>query len=464
MWRRTLPPLEILDEEQLERLEATAFTFLEEIGVRVTEPRASAVLRRAGLEETDGVFRFDRAFVAERLASAPREFTLYGRDPVRDVVLGGDHLVIAPTGGAPFVWSTEGERRPATMDDYVAMTKVVQAASPMHMAMSGIVEPADLPVESRHLDMDLATIRWSTKPYFPDGVDPVTTRDSIELAAIAFGGREAIAARPPFLGIVNPISPLQYDVRMGGSLFELATAGQAVVLMPYLLAGATAPLGLAGAVAQAAAEVLAGTAFVQEIRPRTPVVYGTYVAQIDLHHGTPIFGTGGAGLAILAAGQMARWIGLPFRAGGAFTQERASTIRAAQQSMNSLWPTLLAGANLVVHGAGWLEGSLEAGLDKIAEDVEALEALEAFFARELPTDDEALSLDALREAGPGGVFLGTEHTLRQLRAGGHPGPPPGEAASWERLLEAYEDPGLDEGVTAALEEYVAKRKAELKGP
>lgn len=462
MWHRTLPSLEILAEEQLDRLEDAASTFLEEIGVRVTEPRASAVLRKAGLDADGDVFRFDRGFVHERLGSAPREFTLHGRDPARSIVLGGGHLVIAPTGGAPFVWSTDGERRPATMADYVTMTKVVQAAGPMHMAMSGIVEPADLPVESRHLDMDVATIRWSDKPYFPNGVDPVTTRDSIELAAIAFGGREAIAERPPFLGIVNPISPLQYDVRMGGSLFELASAGQPVVLMPYLLAGATAPLGLAGAVAQAAAEVLAGTALVQEIRPGTPVVYGTYVAQIDLHHGTPIFGTGGAGLAILAAGQMARRIGLPFRAGGAFTEERESSIRAAQQSMNSLWPTLLAGANLVVHGAGWLEGSLEAGLDKIAEDVEALEALEPFFTHELSTDDEALAMDALREAGPGGVFLGTQHTLRLLRAGGHPGPPQGPAASWERLLEAYEDPGLDEAVAAAIEEYVAKRKAELE--
>lgn len=461
MWRRSLPILEPLDDDRLERIDATVTTLLQDVGVRVTEPRLLKLLGEAGLHIDDDVVAFDRAFVDEQVALAPRAFEVHGRRPERTVILGGDHLVLAPTGGQPFITDPDGARRYPTVEDHVTLTKLTHAAGPIHMVGSGIVECGDRPIESRHLDMDRGVIRWSDKPYFTVGADAETARDSLELAAISHGGSEAIAERPPLMVIVNPISPLQVDERMGGSLFEFAAAGQPVVLMPYLLAGATAPLGMAGAVAQAAAEALAGGAMVQLVRPGTPVVFGTYVVEIDMHSGLPIFGTPGAGLAILVAGQLARRYGLPFRAGGAFTDAPVSSIRATQDSLLSLFPSLLAGANLVFHAAGWLEGSLSTSLQKIAEDVEVLERLEGFVAAPFEVSDEALGLEAFKEAGPGGIFLGTENTLELLHAGVYSEPQPEEAASAERLLESYEDPGIDPAVEEAMEAFVARRTAEL---
>jgi trimethylamine--corrinoid protein Co-methyltransferase len=461
VWRRTLPVLEPLDGERLERLDATVTVLLEDVGVRVTELRLLGALRDAGLAIDDDVVRFDRAFVDERVAEAPRTFEVHGRRPEATVTLGGDHLVLAPTGGQPFITDPDGSRRYPTLDDHVLLTKLTHAAAPLHMCGSGIVECNDRPIESRHLDMDRSVIRWSDQPYFSVGADAPTARDGIELAAIAHGGRDALAARPPLMVIVNPISPLQYDERMGGSLYEFAAAGLPVVLMPYLLAGATAPLGLAGAVAQASAEALAGAAMVQLVRPGTPVVYGTYVVEIDMHSGLPIFGTAGAGLAILVAGQLARRSGLPFRAGGAFTDAPTSSIRVAQDSLLSILPSVLAGGNLLFHAAGWLEGSLSTSLQKLAEDVEVLERLERFVAAPFEVDDDALALDAFREVGPGGIFLGTEHTLRLLHAGAYAEPQPGAAASWERLLDRYEDPGIDPSLEEEMDAFVARRVLEL---
>ncbi len=462
MWRRSLPILEPLDDERLDRIDAVVTTLLQDVGLRITEARLLRLLGDAGLAiDDDDLVRFERAFVDEQVALAPRTFEVHGRSEGRTVTLGGDHIVLAPTGGQPFVTDPDGTRRYPTLDDYVLLTKLTHAAAPLHMLGSGIVECDDRPIESRHLDMDRAVIRWSDKPYFGVGADGETTRDSIELAALAFGGRDAIAERPPLMMIVNPISPLQYDERMGGSLFEAASAGIPVVLMPYLLAGATAPLGLAGAVAQAAAEALAGIAMVQLVRPGTPAVFGTYVVEIDMRSGLPIFGTPGAGLSILVAGQLARRAGVPFRAGGAFTDAPASSIRAAQDSLLSLLPSLLAGGNLLFHAAGWLEGSLSTSVQKIAEDVEVLERLERVVGAPFDVDDDALGLDAFAETGPGGIFLGAEHTLRLLRAGRYTEPQPGEATSWEDLLDRYEDPGIDPNVEAALDEYVNRRTAEL---
>ena len=461
VWRRTLPVLEPLDGDALDRLDATVTTLLQEIGVRVMEPRVLGLLRDAGLSIEDDLVRFDRAFVDEQVAKAPREFVVHARDPKRSVVVGGANVVIAPTGGQPFVLDLDGDRRYPTYDDYVTLTKLTHAAAPIHATCSGIVECDDLPVVSRHLHMDRATIRYSDKPYFAVGADAATSRDSVDLAAIAFGGRDAIAARPVCLGIVNPISPLQYDERMAGSLFEYVDGGQALVLMPYLLAGATAPLGIAGAVAQAAAEALAGAAIAQTIRPGNPTVFGTYIVEIDMHSGLPIFGTPGAALAVLSAGQLARRYGLPFRAGGAFTDQPSSSVRATQDSLLSLWPSLLAGANVILHGAGWLDGSLSTGLQKMAEDVEALARLEGVFASPLDLSDEGLSLDAFREVGPGGIFLGAEHTLRLLHAGAYTRPQPGREVSWEALLDPYEDPGIDSAVEAEMNDFVAKRSAAL---
>lgn len=459
MWTRRLH-LDVLSEEQAEAIHDAALRLLEEVGVRFPFEPALRRFREAGCATQGDLVRLDRAFVAERLAQAPSSFTVHARNPERSVVIGGEHLCLAPTGGAPFVLDPERGKRPPTAEDHATFVRFTHAVPVFHLNESGIVEPADLPVASRHLDMDLDVLRWSDKPYFPVGATYETARDSVELAAIAFGGREAIARRPVMLAIVNPISPLTYDERMAGSLVAYAEGGQPVVLMPFTFAGGTAPLALAGSLAQILAEVLAGLCLVQLVRPGCPVVMGGAVSELDLHSGQPRYATAFHGLAMLAAGQMARRLGLPFRGGGGFTGSPAPDVRAMQESLMALWPALLSGPHVILHAAGWIEGSLASSIEKMAQDVAALQVFEPLLAAEIDVDEEALALDAFREVGPGGTFLGAAHTLRHFREAVAEQAP--EPRPWREWLERYEDPGLDPAVEDELRGFVTRRKRELE--
>jgi trimethylamine--corrinoid protein Co-methyltransferase len=454
-----LPRLDVLSEEQAEKINEAAMTLLGEIGVRFMYPPALELFRSTGQSVEGDVVRLDRGFVMEELALAPGSFEVRGRNPDRTIVVGGDFVSLAPTGGAPFVLDPDVGRRPPTADDHRMLVRFAQAVPQLHVNSSGVVEPDDLPFESRHLDMDYDCLRWSDKPYCGVGASAESSRDSVELAAIAFGGLEEIQRAPVMLGIINPISPLQYDERMAGSLMEYAKGGQPVILMPFVFAGGTAPLGLAGALAQMAAEVLAGVALVQLTRPGTPCVYGSSVSEMNLHDGQPRYATAGHGLAMLASGQMARRYGLPFRGGGGFTSSPVPDARAMQESLMALWPALLSGANFLLHAAGWIEGSLAASIEKMAQDVAALEVFERFLAADVPVDDESLSLEAFREVGPGGTFLGAHHTLRHFReAVGRQGE---GSVGWKELLDRYEDPGIEPAVDEGMREFVARRTRQL---
>lgn len=459
MWNNRLPGLDVLSEQQVEAIHGGALTLLEEIGVRFSFEPALERFRVAGIDVEGDLVRLDRGFVAEQLAKAPSEFRLHGRNPERGLTIGGDHLALAPTGGAPFVLDPERGRRSPTAEDHAMFVRFTHAVPVFDLNESGIVEPDDLPVPTRHLDMDLDVLRWSDKPYFPVGATYESSRDSVDLAAIVFGGREAIVERPVMLGIVNPISPLSFDERMAGSAIAYADGGQPVVFMPFVFAGGTAPLGLAGAVAQMTAEVLAGLCLVQLVRPGNPVVMGSSVSELDLHDGQPRYATAFHGLAMLASGQMARRYGLPFRGGGGFTSSATPDVRAMQESLMALWPALLSGPHVILHAAGWVEGSLASSIEKMAQDVAALEVFQGLLANEIPVDEDALSLDAFREVGPGGTFLGAAHTLRHFRETAsrqaH------EPLDWRAWLDRYEDPGLDPAIAEELEAHVARRKDEF---
>lgn len=459
MWTNRLPRLDVLSAEQAERIDDTALTLLEEIGVRFAFEPALERFRAAGLTIEDNVVHLDRGFVAERLAQAPSTFTVHARNPERSIEVGGDHLALAPTGGAPFVLDPERGRRSPTAEDHATFVRFAHAVPVFDLNESGIVEPDDLPVPTRHLDMDLDVLRWSDKPYFPVGATYEASRDSVDLAAIVFGGREAIVERPVMLGIVNPISPLFYDERMAGSAIAYAEGGQPVVFMPFVFAGGTAPLGLAGAVAQMAAEVLAGLCLVQLVRPGNPVVMGSSVSELDLHDGQPRYATAFHGLAMLASGQIARRYGLPFRGGGGFTSSATPGVRAMQESLMALWPALLSGPNVILHAAGWIEGSLASSIEKMAQDVAALEVFEQLLANEIPVDEDALSLEAFREVGPGGTFLGATHTLRHFREAARR--QAHEPLDWRAWLDRYEDPGIDPAVEEELTAYATHRSREL---
>ncbi len=480
MWKNRLQPYDILSPDDVEAIHGQAMTILEEIGIDFLHPRARDLLSEAGMKVEDNRVRFDRGWVLEMVATTPPTFEYQARNPQRTVTIGGDNMVNAPVYGPPFITDLERGRRGATIEDFNNFDKLAQAVDQIHCAGGTTVEPEDLPLSSRHLDMVYSHIRWTDKPFMGSVISTENARDTVEMASILFGGRESIEKNPAILSLINVNSPLRYDDRMLGALIEYSEARQPVIVTPFLMAGAMSPMGLAGTVAQQTAEALAGIALVQLIRPGTPSVYGSFLTNTDMQSGSPAFGTPESAMGILASAQMARHYNLPFRGGGALTSSKVPDAQAAYESMMCMWPTVLGRVNFVLHAAGWLESALLASYEKFVIDVEALRMFEWILQKGLPVDEEGMAMDALREVGPGGHFLGAEHTLRHYRTGfyrpsisstdnfdrwnrlGARSADKVAAERWKKLLEEYPDPGIDPGVDEQLKEFITRRKKELE--
>src|ERR1700694_2767786 len=454
-------------------------TILEEIGVDFLDGHARDIFGKAGMKIEDMRVRFDRDFILETVAKTPATFELQARNASRSVVLGGDNVVTAPVYGPPFITDLERGRRGATIEDFNNFDKMAQAIDQIHGAGGTPVEPEDLPLGTRHLDMVYSHMRWTDKPFMGSVISSENARDTIEMASILFGGRDKIEQTPAIVSLINVNSPLRYDDRMLGALLEYSDAGQPVIVTPFLMAGAMSPMALAASVAQPTAEALAGIALVQLIRPGTPSVYGSFLTNTDMQSGSPAFGTPESAMGILASAQMARHYNLPFRGGGALTSSKAPDAQAAYESMMCMWPTILGRVNFVLHAAGWLESGLLASDEKFIIGGEQLSMFEWILGHGLPVDEEGLAMDALREVGPGGHFLGAEHTMRHYRTGfyrpwisstenydrwqrfGSRTADVVAAERWKQVLAEYVDPGIDPGVDEQLKEFIAKRKQEI---
>jgi trimethylamine--corrinoid protein Co-methyltransferase len=479
MWKNRFKPYDILSGEEVEVIHEQAMTILEEIGVDFLHERARAVFQKAGMPIEENRVRLDRAMVLEMAAKAPSTFDLQARNPSRSVTLGGNNVVTAPVYGPPFITDLERGRRGATIEDFNNFDKMAQAIDQIHCAGGTTVEPEDLPLGTRHLDMLYSHIRWTDKPFMGSVISADNARDTIEMASIVFGGREKIEKTPGVMSLINVNSPLRYDDRMLGALLEYTEVGQPVIVTPFLMAGAMSPMGLAGSIAQQTAEALAGIALVQLMRPGTPTVYGSFLTNTDMQSGSPAFGTPESAMGIFASAQMARHYKVPFRGGGALTSSKGPDAQAAYESMMCMWPTILGGVHFVLHAAGWLESALLASYEKFIIDVEALRMFEWMLQKGLPVDDEGMAMDALREVGPGGHFLGSEHTLRNYRTGfyrpwisstenydrwnrmGAKTADVVAADRWKKVLAEYPDPGIDAGIDEQLREFIAKRRLEI---
>ncbi|HET7429462.1 MAG TPA: trimethylamine methyltransferase family protein [Gaiellales bacterium] len=469
---------EVLSEEQIDLVHERAMTVLEEIGTDVRHPQALELLTGLGQKVDGERVHWDREFVMEMLAKAPSAFTLQGRNPDRAVRIGDAGPVLTPVGGSPFCSDLERGRRDGTYADHLELVKMAHAADLITCHQSGTVEAADLDENTRHMDMDYSILRYSDKPHVCYGTSGYKARDAVALAAIACGGREAIERTPALLGVVNPNSPLVWDFLMVDALTEWATAGQPVVITPFLLAGATAPITIASGLVLKVAEALSGVALVQAIRPGSPVLFGSFFTAVDMRTGGPSFGTPESVLGTLAGGQLARRYRLPYRGGGGLCSSNALDMAAAAETSMTLWATMMAGSHLVMHAAGWLEGGLTASYEKFVFDLELLRMFTTI-DQGIETTDERFAIETMREEGPGGMFLAAGHTLDHFREWMFMSPlfrsqayvtwqKQGSltadrlaTAEWKALLERYEDPGIDDAVDEELREYMARRRAEI---
>jgi trimethylamine--corrinoid protein Co-methyltransferase len=466
----------VLSDDHVERIHRSALTLLSDTGMRVLDAGTRQRLISAGCAAAGELVRFDPELVAAALASAPSEFTLRARDPQHDLTLGGRHVVFGSIGGPAFVSDAERGRRPGTLAELAEYTALVQALGVIHHEGGGAFEPMDLPPETRHLDVCHLLIRQLDKNWQGNLLGGDRAADCLAMAAMALGvDRDDLAAAPALLGVINTNTPLTLDVPMAEGLTEFALAGQPVCVTPFTLAGAMAPVTLAGALALQHAEALAGITLTQVVRAGAPVVYGSFTSNVDLRSGSPAFGTPEYTKAAQASGQLARHCGLPFRSSNT-TASNTVDAQAAYESVMSLWGAVMGGANLVNHGAGWLEGGLTASFEKLIVDAELLQMIAAYLDP-IEVDDSTLALDAIAEVGHGGHFFGSAHTLARYEhafntplvsdwrnyeawvEGGALDTTERAHRLWRRVLAEHEPPALDPAVDAVLAEYVARRKA-----
>jgi trimethylamine--corrinoid protein Co-methyltransferase len=297
------------------------------------------------------------------------------------------------------------------------------------------------------------------------------------MAAIAFGGLDTIRQRPVLASNVNANSPLRFDGQMLGALIIYAQAGQPAIITPFILAGAMSPVTMAAAIAQQNAEALAGIALTQLVNPGCPVIYGGFTTNIDMQNGSPAFGTPEGALALLGGAQLARHYGLPYRGSGGLNNSKIPDAQAAYETQMTLWPAVLAHANIIFHSAGWLESGLVCSLEKFILDVEGLAMMHHFLSG-LQINDETLAFESIAEVGPGGHHFGTTHTLNRYRNAFYQPivsdrrsydnwSDDGAADAYQRayqvagqLLASYERPPINESVEAELKDYVEKMKQE----
>lgn len=478
---RRIDWMRVLSDDQVEAIHHAALRVLARQGMRVLHAPARALYAAAGAEVEGDTVRLDPALVMERLATAPPSFTLEARDPAKSLRVGGGHCVYASVGGPAYVMCNDRGRRDGTFAEMCDYLRLVQALNVLHQEGGGPFEPLDLPANTRHLDIYHAQIRHLDKSWQTQTLGHARTMDGIEMAAIMLGiTPDGLRDRPVLLGIINTNSPLQLDVPMAEGLIALAGHGQVNVITPFTLAGAMAPVTLAGALVLQHAEAMAGIVLTQIVRPSVPVMYGGFTSNVDMRSGAPAFGTPEYAKAAQASGQLARHIGVPFRSSNV-TAANEVDAQAAYESQMSLWGALTGGAHLLEHAAGWMHGGLTASFEKLILDAEMLQMMDAWFDP-LPTTEADLALDAILEAGAGGHFFGTAHTMARyehafhapmlsnwdnypnwLQRGGIDARRRANTV-WKELLAQSGDPPLDAGIDEALCAYVARRKAEGGAP
>jgi trimethylamine--corrinoid protein Co-methyltransferase len=476
---RNIPTYDILGEESLQKIEATADRILAEIGIEFRDdPEALELWRKAGARIDGVLVRFEKGMLREILSSAPERFIQHARNPAKSVEIGGNAVVFSPAYGSPFVMDLDKGRRYGTIEDFQNLIKLAQSSPWLHHSGGTICEPVDLPVNKRHLDMVYSHIKYSDRAFMGSVTAESRAEDSIEMARIVFG-RDFVDQNCVILGNVNVNSPLVWDGTMTKALRAYARANQAAVIVPFILGGAMGPVTTAGAIAQAVAETMAGCALTQLERKGAPVIFGNFLSSMSLRSGSPTFGTPEPAIGSMVVGQLARRLKLPLRCAGNFSNSKLPDAQAMQEGVMSMMSAVHCGANFILHSAGFVDGLLAMSYEKFVMDTDFCGALHAYL-KGVEVDDNALAYDAFEEVGPGSHFLGSQHTLRNYTTafwdselsdnepfekwseeGGSTDMATRANRKWKQVLADYEAPPLDPAIDEALQAFIEQRKRDM---
>ena len=475
-------PMRVFSDDQVEAIHQNALRILEDIGMRVLLPEGRARFKVAGasVNEDTMMVRIDRSIVERAIVTAPKMIEVVAGTAHRNVRLGGRHVAFLSVAGAPHATDIERGKRPGTLEDFENFMKLTQSFDVLHM-LTAVMEPQDVPVNLRHYATMRAALTLSDKvPWvFCRGMRQV--RDCFEMIRIARHlSEEEFSAAPRCYTVINTNSPLQLDVHMTQGIIDFAEAGQMLIATPFCLAGAMAPITIAGALSLQHAEALAAITLYQTVRPGGPVLYGSFASNVDMRSGSPAFGTPEHVKTSFGAGQMARRLGLPWRS-SAGTASNAPDVQADYETQMSAWGAVMGGCNVLLHGAGWLEGGLTASFEKFITDLEVLQCFAEMF-QAVAADDDDLAFEAVREVGPGGHFFAAGHTMTRYQTAfyeplvsdwsnfgrwtetGAKTATERAKTLWKKRVAEFESPPLDIGATEELDDFIARRTRDGGAP
>ncbi|WP_443089929.1 trimethylamine methyltransferase family protein [Yoonia sp.] len=486
-WRlpvNTDRPTEPLDAAGVQAIHEGAMRILEEIGIEFLNEEALVLFKKAGCIVNGTNVRMGRDWVMEMLGYAPALFDITPRNPDRKITIGGNHILFGNVSSPPNYFDLEiGRKVSGSRAQCADLLKLTQYFNCIHFAGGYPVEPVDVHASVRHLDVLYDKLTLTEKVVHAYSLGKERVEDVMEMVKIAGGlSEEAFAARPHMYTNINSTSPLKHDVPMIDGCLRCVRRGQAVIVTPFTLAGAMAPVTMAGAVTLSIAEALSAIALFQYVRPGAPCVIGTFTSNVDMKSGAPAFGTPEYMRATQMTGQMARFYGLPLRASGVCTANVPDG-QAMWETSNSLWSAVQSGTNIVYHAAGWLEGGLIASPEKFIMDCEVLQMIQRYMEPQVvDTSPDAIAIDAIREVGPNGHFFGIQHTQDRYESAfyqpfvsdwrnfeawevaGSVWTPERAHGLFKDIIAGFEPPPMDEGIREELEAFVVRRKAEGGAP
>ena len=475
---RKVPFFDFMDEEGLVKLEDQADWLIQEVGLEFRDdPEALRIWKTAGADVKETRVQLPRGMARDLCKTAPRKFTQHARNPKKSVEIGGDSTVFAPVYGSPFVRDLENGRRYGSIEDFEKLVKLTYMLPALHHSGLVICEPCDVPVNKRHLDMVYGHMSWSDKPMLGAITEKSRAEDSVEMARILFG-TEFVDANCVIMGNVNTNSPLLVDKVVTEAIRTYSAAGQGMIVVPFILGGAMGPVTTAASIAQAFAEAMMCGAFTQLVRPGSPFVLGNFLSSMSLKSGAPTFGMPEPVASNYVIGQLARRLGVPLRCGGSLTASKVADAQAAAESADSMHSTAMGGANFILHAAGWLEGGLTTGFEKLLIDADRLGGYQKLLGG-INLDDNSLGRTAYDDVEPAGHFLGSAHTLsnyetayydavlsnsdsfEQWSDDGSKDTERRAFERWNHMLNVYEAPTLDAAKDEELQAFVAAKKASM---
>lgn len=478
--RNPFPPLAAFADDRIDAIHDAALDVLARLGIKVLLPEARDLFAAAGARIEGEMVFLPSELIEDHVAMAPKSILLKGGAPDRDVLLQLGSLIFQPGAGAPHATDLKRGRRAGTLSDFIELTKLTHHFDALHM-LPPLVEPQDVPMHLRHYAMLRAQLVNSDKIPFIFSRGTPQVRESFEMLRAFRGLSETEYAQNAYCyTIINTNSPRQLDIPMAQGIIDFARAGQVSIITPFTLMGAMAPVTVAGALTLSHAEAMAAIALGQIANPGAPMTYGTFTSNVDMKTGAPAFGTPEQVKASLGAGQLARKLGLPWRC-AAGAAANINDAQAAHETQISGWGAFLAGATVIIHSAGWLEGGLTVSYEKLITDMDMVQTF-AELCLDAEADDDAIALSALAEVAPGGHFFGAAHTMERYQTAfydpigmdwsnigtwedrGAQDANTRATAIWKAILRDFRPPPVDQARIAALDQYIADHTAQGGAP